>query len=109
VQSYSSVHDAHYLQQQQQQQQHRQQQQYHYDQEPITGFGNNNDDTMTSVPLPLSSTSPIPHHQVIVQDTVAPNIQPYLRLYTSKQNNRTWSHFIKHSTWANLKRWLKTE
>ncbi|CAO3614654.1 unnamed protein product [Cunninghamella blakesleeana] len=45
----------------------------------------------------------------LVQDKANNNVQPYLRLYASKQSNKTWSHFIKQSTLTNIKRWLKSQ
>ncbi|KAI8089705.1 uncharacterized protein BX664DRAFT_333686 [Halteromyces radiatus] len=47
--------------------------------------------------------------QGILENNVKINMQPYLRLYASKRNNKTLSHFIKNSTLANLKRWLKSQ
>ncbi|CAO3592854.1 unnamed protein product [Absidia cylindrospora] len=123
VQSYSSVHDSHYLHQQQQQQQ---QQQCHYHHVSLPGLDGQEDnnggintivninqhgETIATTRDPLSPmvSSSSPLSPIPQQYTAAPNIQPYLRLYASKQNNKTWSHFIKHSTLANLKRWLRTE
>jgi hypothetical protein len=65
---------------------------------------------------PMAALSPslsAPLQQCIIPDGLfqakaTDNIQPYLQLYVAKQNNKTWSHFIKHSSLANIKRWLKT-
>ncbi|ORZ08683.1 hypothetical protein BCR42DRAFT_141967 [Absidia repens] len=122
VQSYSSVHDAHYIHQQHQQQQQQYEcQQHHVSLPGIDGQEDNNmginristtrEEFVQSQQPPLSPmvSSSSPLSPIPQQYTAAPNIQPYLRLYAAKQNNKTWSHFIKHSTLANLKRWLKTE
>ncbi|KAI9302790.1 hypothetical protein BJ944DRAFT_289889 [Cunninghamella echinulata] len=45
----------------------------------------------------------------IAQERAHHKVQPYLRLYAAKQNNKTWSHFFKQSSLTNVKRWLKSE
>ncbi|SAM00355.1 hypothetical protein [Absidia glauca] len=84
---------------------------------------NSNDDNDTAdetaqIPpaSPMAALSPslsAPLQQCIIPDGLfqakaTDNIQPYLQLYVAKQNSKTWSHFIKHSSLANIKRWLKT-
>lgn len=81
---------------------------------------NDNEETGETVHIPtaspmiaLSPSLSAPLHQHIIPDGLfqtkaTDSIQPYLQLYVAKQNNKTWSHFIKHSSLANIKRWLKT-
>ncbi|KAI8339884.1 hypothetical protein BC941DRAFT_418819 [Chlamydoabsidia padenii] len=126
VQSFSSVHDH--------AQQHRQyldrlgdltdQDVYNGRNSNNNNNNNNNNDTTTeTTPIHTGSTlvavnSVTASSPSSLQQRIIPNgllhlnatgdIQPYLQLYVAKQNSKTWSHIIKHSTLANIKRWLKT-